>query len=102
MAIPLSRKTLVALVLATTTVVGCSRFIQRDEFDATIGELRATDARLESQLQGLARDLQSLSDKYEASISRGYQGKGRSEEHASELQSLMRNSSAVFCLKNKN
>src|SRR3546814_8470434 len=27
---------------------------------------------------------------------------GRSEEHTSELQSLMRTSSAVFCLKNKN
>src|SRR3546814_8672358 len=27
---------------------------------------------------------------------------GRSEEHTSELQSLMRISSAVFCLKNKN
>src|SRR3546814_4598704 len=29
-------------------------------------------------------------------------GVGRSEEHTSELQSLMRISSAVFCLKNKN
>src|SRR3546814_10160761 len=29
-------------------------------------------------------------------------GEGRSEEHTSELQSLMRTSSAVFCLKNKN
>src|SRR3546814_6184754 len=28
-------------------------------------------------------------------------GKGRSEEHTSELQSLMRTSSAVFCLKKK-
>src|SRR3546814_8523080 len=27
---------------------------------------------------------------------------GRSEEHTSELQSLMRSSSAVFCLKTKN
>src|SRR3546814_9149450 len=27
---------------------------------------------------------------------------GRSEEHTSELQSLMRTSYAVFCLKNKN
>src|SRR3546814_5829446 len=27
---------------------------------------------------------------------------GRSEEHTSELQSLMRNSYAVFCLKTKN
>src|SRR3546814_2875876 len=29
-------------------------------------------------------------------------GCGRSEEHTSELQSLMRNSYAVFCLKKKN
>src|SRR3546814_5397139 len=29
-------------------------------------------------------------------------GPGRSEEHTSELQSLMRNSYAVFCLKKKN
>src|SRR3546814_10894791 len=29
-------------------------------------------------------------------------GKGRSEEHTSELQSLMRISYAVFCLKRKN
>src|SRR3546814_5328852 len=29
-------------------------------------------------------------------------GQGRSEEHTSELQSLMRISYAVFCLKNKN
>src|SRR3546814_9266863 len=28
-------------------------------------------------------------------------GEARSEEHTSELQSLMRNSYAVFCLKNK-
>src|SRR3546814_7017026 len=30
------------------------------------------------------------------------QRQGRSEEHTSELQSLMRNSYAVFCLKKKN
>src|SRR3546814_3941304 len=30
------------------------------------------------------------------------QGQQRSEEHTSELQSLMRNSYAVFCLKKKN
>src|SRR3546814_2837992 len=29
-------------------------------------------------------------------------GRHRSEEHTSELQSLMRNSYAVFCLKKKN
>src|SRR3546814_6356480 len=34
---------------------------------------------------------------------RAFQGRrtGRSEEHTSELQSLMRNSYAVFCLKKK-
>src|SRR3546814_6591312 len=32
----------------------------------------------------------------------GRRGAGRSEEHTSELQSLMRNSYAVFCLKKKN
>src|SRR3546814_6170852 len=31
----------------------------------------------------------------------GCAGTGRSEEHTSELQSLMRNSYAVFCLKKK-
>src|SRR3546814_9820228 len=34
--------------------------------------------------------------------SRGYSRSGRSEEHTSELQSLMRISYAVFCLKKKN
>src|SRR3546814_9788914 len=32
----------------------------------------------------------------------GAEAVGRSEEHTSELQSLMRNSYAVFCLKKKN
>src|SRR3546814_8187972 len=36
---------------------------------------------------------------YSLSFLRGYR---RSEEHTSELQSLMRISYAVFCLKNKN
>src|SRR3546814_6004149 len=33
---------------------------------------------------------------------RAVHGDGRSEEHTSELQSLMRNSYAVFCLKKQN
>src|SRR3546814_2748163 len=33
---------------------------------------------------------------------RGRRGAARSEEHTSELQSLMRKSYAVFCLQNKN
>src|SRR3546814_9107666 len=34
-------------------------------------------------------------------LQRPAQGEGRSEEHTSELQSLMRTSYAVFCLKKK-
>src|SRR3546814_4098246 len=37
-----------------------------------------------------------------AVTSSGYPLKPRSEEHTSELQSLMRSSYAVFCLKKKN
>src|SRR3546814_6774605 len=35
-------------------------------------------------------------------VTREYNVNDRSEEHTSELQSLMRNSYAVFCLKKKN
>src|SRR3546814_10442382 len=35
-------------------------------------------------------------------FARSFQGRERSEEHTSELQSLMRISYAVFCLKKKN
>src|SRR3546814_8507220 len=37
-----------------------------------------------------------------ARVTAGYTAGVRSEEHTSELQSLMRISSAVFCLKTKN
>src|SRR3546814_3988903 len=36
-----------------------------------------------------------------ASATRSLSSTGRSEEHTSELQSLMRNTYAVFCLKKK-
>src|SRR3546814_5998367 len=35
-------------------------------------------------------------------LARGLEGRARSEEHTSELQSLMRISYAVFCLNTKN
>src|SRR3546814_1627196 len=40
-------------------------------------------------------------DSYVDIIGKSAYGRGRSEEHTSELQSLMRNSYAVFCLKKK-
>src|SRR3546814_4694145 len=46
-------------------------------------------------VRGVADDGQDLV------VDRGYMSEGRSEEHTSELQSLMRSSYAVFCLKKK-
>src|SRR3546814_9526624 len=37
--------------------------------------------------------------RYEPAVTAGHDVRGRSEEHTSELQSLMRTSYAVFCLK---
>src|SRR3546814_3958288 len=48
-----------------------------------------------------ANDLINLSDAFVAAWLPGSEGKGRSEEHTSELQSLMRISYAVFCLTKK-
>src|SRR3546814_9482183 len=42
-----------------------------------------------------------LADYRQGQIDAGYHSVYRSEEHTSELQSLMRISYAVFCLKNK-
>src|SRR3546814_3201707 len=39
--------------------------------------------------------------RYQEDVDRGHLGQHRSEEHTSELQSLMRISYAVFCLKKK-
>src|SRR3546814_4187215 len=70
--------------------------IRRNEFDATVGS-RSTYAvlgysRLNRDITSLAEDLQDREE-----VRAG--GRVRSEEHTSELPSLMRISSAVFCLK---
>src|SRR3546814_1845849 len=57
-----------------------------------------------SQYVGFIRELAYASPAYRSivSINIGMVCKSRSEEHTSELQSLMRISSAGFCLKKKN
>src|SRR3546814_10914226 len=51
----------------------------------------------------LDREMAAGEDGFEAMVARAYRLKqARSEEHTSELQSLMRISYAVFCLKKKN
>src|SRR3546814_9842585 len=47
-------------------------------------------------------DLESVTIKIEEELARKAYPPDRSEEHTSELQSLMRISYAVFCLKKKN
>src|SRR3546814_8930022 len=61
------------------------------------GDTATANARIES-LGGLA---QTPAEKYTAAALRMQLAGKRSEEHTSELQSLMRNSYAVFCLTKK-
>lgn len=61
MAIRLSRQAGLAVLAATAVLAGCTNYIKRDEFDATVAELRAAD-------QQLAVQIQSLSDKHDALV----------------------------------
>src|SRR3546814_6486062 len=64
-----------------------------------LGYHRRLAWRLQRIGDGLALDRQT--DRITATF-RPYLARKRSEKHTSELQSPMRNSYAVFCLKNKN
>jgi peptidoglycan-associated lipoprotein len=46
MATRLSRQAGFAVLVATAVLAGCTNYIKRDEFDATIAELRAADQQL--------------------------------------------------------
>jgi len=61
MATRLSRRAGLAVLVATATLAGCTNYIKRDEFDATIAELRAAD-------QQLATQIRALSDKHDALV----------------------------------
>src|SRR3546814_10230845 len=68
---------------------------------------RSLDITAGSPLQALMAVMQRQYDAIDANIEQLYDDwfietcQDRSEEHTSELQSLMRNSYAVFCLKKK-
>src|SRR3546814_7272227 len=82
---------------------GCDRQFDGEgqrEVDVVENDLRQYSGRTLrrfSSLDGLAEDRGRLG----SGVGRGYHDL-RSEEHTSELQSLMRISYAVFCLKKKN
>lgn len=61
MAPQLSRQAGLAVLVLTAALAGCTNYIKRDEFDATVAELRATDQQLASQIQ-------ALSGKYDALV----------------------------------
>src|SRR3546814_3346366 len=51
--------------------------------------------QMDIKIQGITEEIMKVA------LAQAKQGRLRSEEHTSELQSLMRNSYAVFCLKKK-
>src|SRR3546814_2124634 len=63
---------------------------------------RSRITRLCTLLPSLPANGELLTEKVIARVGGSIGLAGRSEEHTSELQSLMRNSYAVFCLKKKN
>src|SRR3546814_6255683 len=85
------------------------------EFAAAIDERKAAGLTLENRLvridkaaiteaslNGMMAQVTVRFDADLVAVTRNAAGEVRSEEHTSELQSLMRNSSAVLRLKNKN
>src|SRR3546814_5007423 len=79
------------------------RYIDRgDDFGETCRNIVAR-ARIEPRLTAGMDDLHADAVPFPlGGIVRHVDHRLRSEEHTSELQSLMRNSYAVFCLKKKN
>src|SRR3546814_1069715 len=59
------------------------------------------NARDDTHAKDNGKYLQPIAKEIGINASSGFQPQGRSEEHTSELQSLMRISYAVFCLKKK-
>ncbi len=51
------RSTTLAAALAVATLAGCTSYVARDDFDATIADLRATDARLQQQIDALNQQM---------------------------------------------
>src|SRR3546814_7057065 len=75
----------------------CDRADQRPG----LGRARPEQAEQEDDRDPRRDEAREFLDILERLIETAKQRAGRSEEHTSELQSLMRNSNAVFCLKKK-
>src|SRR3546814_3862749 len=94
-AITLAVAILISLVVSLTlTPMMCARLLKREPKEQEQGRFyRASGAWIDWMIAAYGRKLQWVLK---------HQPLTRSEEHTSELQSLMRISYADFCLKNKN
>jgi peptidoglycan-associated lipoprotein len=67
---PLHRlPTLLLLATASLSLAACNSYVRRAEFDATVHELRSTDAHLQAQIDAIARDLALRFEAYDARFS---------------------------------
>src|SRR3546814_2689141 len=80
---------------------GRRRQLQQLKAEGILVTLRAGERLLVVRIADTERDPQLVRDDVDIVVHEGGVGLGRSEEHTSELQSLMRISYAVFCLKKK-
>src|SRR3546814_6076987 len=95
-----SQRVLLALTQAGISREDSYRLVQRNAMKVWGGEGDFLELlKADPEIAGKVPD-----DKLAACFDASYHTKhvDRSEEHTSELQSLMRNSYAVFCLKKKN
>src|SRR3546814_9681486 len=75
---------------------GCAMALAREGVDLVI------NARTKETLEATAAEIRSATAVQVTAVACDITTPDRSEEHTSELQSLMRISYAVFCLKKKN
>src|SRR3546814_6344840 len=89
--------------LPASSLVEASNYLSARLTGRTLEEAQAEVLKeLEQQRAELDQLTQRVIERGLASWGGSQSGKGgRSEEHTSEIQSLMRNSYAVFCLKKK-
>src|SRR3546814_5312602 len=92
--------------LAAFAYKGTTLAAFREVEDALVSVVKFAEQRrsLEAQRAAVAEALRHATNRYQAGYSPYLEqlDAQRSEEHTSELQSLMRISYAVFCLKKKN
>src|SRR3546814_10114312 len=93
----------------TDTLFPYTTLFRSEQFDHRLGDLAADRHQLVGESRpvehaahvGVRREILDAEDRPDRRAEQQVFGK-RSEEHTSELQSLMRLSYAVFCLKTKN